>query len=145
MGLSGAGTRYYFPQKSGSGVFKTKVKLPDDLSCSNCVLQWWWNVGNNWGCDNTGCGKGKGRQESFVNCADIKINPSSEILTKPPVPKTQKPVTQKPEPATQEPATTVVNPSKRCKAVGMWKTVSGMEQWCNDNCPSRCPPSHCRC
>ena len=40
VGLNGAGTRYYFPQKSGNGVFKTKVKLPDDVSCSNCVLQW---------------------------------------------------------------------------------------------------------
>ena len=26
--------------------FKIKLKLPDGLSCKNCVLRWWWRTGN---------------------------------------------------------------------------------------------------
>lgn len=30
-------------------------------------------AGNNYGCDETGCAIGLGRQEQFINCADIAI------------------------------------------------------------------------
>ena len=30
-------------------------------------------LGNNWDCDETGCDNGLGRQEQFINCADIAI------------------------------------------------------------------------
>ena len=106
VGLYGFGTRYYFPPKSGRGKFKTKVKLPDDLSCNNCVLQWWWKVGNSWGCDKSGCGIGRGNQETFVNCADIKIDASSVVSTQQPVSGTQpSPVPNTKRPATQQPVT----------------------------------------
>ena len=59
VGQNGDGTRFYFPSGSGTGKFSTKVKLPDELFCDHCVLQWWWNVGNSYGCDATGCGIGK--------------------------------------------------------------------------------------
>ncbi|KAJ7379975.1 hypothetical protein OS493_012737 [Desmophyllum pertusum] len=60
---------------SGNGVFRIKLVLPKGLTCDHCVMQWWWTVGNNWGCNDNGeCGVGKGKkQETFVNCADIKI------------------------------------------------------------------------
>ena len=41
VGVNGTGKRFYFAPKSGTGVFKTKVKLPNDLTCGNCVMQWW--------------------------------------------------------------------------------------------------------
>ncbi len=69
----GAGTRFNLPRGSGNGKFKTKLRLPAGLVCEKCVLQWWYNAGNNWDCDSDGCGVGHGKQEHFVNCADVKI------------------------------------------------------------------------
>eukprot|EP00794_Sanderia_malayensis_P016057 gene16057-17680_t len=69
----GAGTRFNLPRGSANGKFKTKLRLPADLLCKRCVMQWWYNAGNNWDCDSDGCGVGHGKQEHFVNCADVKI------------------------------------------------------------------------
>lgn len=73
------------------------VKLPDDVSCDNCVIQWTYVTGkrlnchlilsflncnsviqgNSWGnCDPTPAGFLCGPQEWFVNCADVKILPT---------------------------------------------------------------------
>lgn len=44
-----------------------RVRLPDGLSCSHCVLQWRYHAGNSWGIDyDTGksC-LGCGHQEEF--------------------------------------------------------------------------------
>merc|ERR1711990_291032 len=49
------------------------VKLPPGLKCSQCVIQWKWHCGNNWGCDKSGCGMGHGQQEEFYGCADVAI------------------------------------------------------------------------
>ncbi|KAJ7379979.1 hypothetical protein OS493_012741 [Desmophyllum pertusum] len=66
-------TKWYI-NTQGDDLFTIELMLPTGLTCDHCVLQWWWNVGNNWGCDGPGdCGMGKGPQETFVNCADIKI------------------------------------------------------------------------
>ncbi|KAJ7379976.1 hypothetical protein OS493_012738 [Desmophyllum pertusum] len=55
-------------------VFMIKLVLPEGLTCDHCVMQWWWKTGNSWGCDGPNdCGIGKGKQETFVNCADIRI------------------------------------------------------------------------
>jgi len=38
--------------------------------------------------------------------------------------------------------------TNKCRAVGVWSGVAGMDQWCAANCPSQCPhptPSHCEC
>ncbi len=43
------------------------------IGCERCVLQWWYNAGSNWDCDSDGCGVGHGKQEHFVNYADVKI------------------------------------------------------------------------
>lgn len=55
--------------------FTVRLRLPADLSCDRCVLQWRYTAGNNWGCDPDGtCGVGNGKkQETFINCADVKI------------------------------------------------------------------------
>ena len=62
---------------SRTGEFTIKLVLPKGLTCDHCVIQWWWTVGNNWGCNDEGdCGVGLGKtQETFVNCADIRISP----------------------------------------------------------------------
>lgn len=50
------------------------MRLPNELRCERCVLQWWYTAGNNWGCDSSGCGLGRGdNNEQFVNCADVSI------------------------------------------------------------------------
>ncbi|KAL4221477.1 hypothetical protein ACF0H5_019734 [Mactra antiquata] len=53
----------------------TYIQLPENVTCEFCVLQWWWHTGNKWNCDKKEicCGGGCGPQETFVNCADIRI------------------------------------------------------------------------
>ncbi|KAK3877591.1 hypothetical protein Pcinc_017706 [Petrolisthes cinctipes] len=69
------GTRYNL-SRSLRGDVTVHVQLPPRLSCTNCVLQWTWVVGNTWGICSDGRGKvGCGPQETFVNCADIQISP----------------------------------------------------------------------
>lgn len=53
--------------------YTIKLKLPADLTCNHCVLQWYYKTGNSWGSDHEGTGLGYGAQETFVNCADVKI------------------------------------------------------------------------
>ncbi|XP_045185095.2 uncharacterized protein LOC123543096 [Mercenaria mercenaria] len=62
--------------KVGSGVevYNINLQLPPTITCERCVLQWKYNTGNSWGCESKGCCIGCGRQENFVNCADIKIS-----------------------------------------------------------------------
>ena len=48
-------------------------KLPADLTCEHCVIQWHYHTANSWACDDTGCGLGYGEQEEFYGCADIAI------------------------------------------------------------------------
>jgi hypothetical protein len=44
--------------------------------CEQCILQWTYIAGNNWGnCPNGTSGLGCGNQEHFRSCADIKIVP----------------------------------------------------------------------
>jgi len=52
------------------------VRLPLDLVCEQCILQWTYVAGNNWGdCDDGTSGLGCGPQEHFRSCADIRIVP----------------------------------------------------------------------
>ncbi|KAK3095006.1 hypothetical protein FSP39_009096 [Pinctada imbricata] len=65
-------TRYYI----GSDVkeYEVELNIPETVTCSQCVLQWKYNTGNSWGCDeNWSCGIGLGEQEQFYGCADISI------------------------------------------------------------------------
>ncbi|TRY68536.1 hypothetical protein TCAL_07254 [Tigriopus californicus] len=65
-----------------------KVKLPEGITCWQCILQWTWIAGNRWGvgpqtpfhytedCLNDEEGKlGCGNQETFRGCSDICIGP----------------------------------------------------------------------
>lgn len=55
-------------------VYEIKYTLPAGLTCSQCVLQWKYMAGNNWGmCPNGTGAVGCGPQEEFRSCADIAI------------------------------------------------------------------------
>lgn len=62
-----------------SGIFDVRLKLPDNLSCDRCVLQWTYTAGNNWGrcADGKTSQVGCGPQETFRGCSDIKILPAA--------------------------------------------------------------------
>ena len=44
---NGGGPRYY--PGPGSKVFEMHYQLPKDLTCQQCVFQWRYVAGNNWG------------------------------------------------------------------------------------------------
>ena len=70
--------KYVMPDYE-SRVFDLKLKLPDNLNCEQCILQWTYVTGNSWGVDENGIGcTGCGPQENFRSCADIKIKKSNE-------------------------------------------------------------------
>jgi hypothetical protein len=80
-------TRFY--PRNGSRIYEIKAKLPADLQCSQCVLQWKYVAGNNWGICPDGSGQvGCGPQEEFRACSDVTIGKGtpSVIPTMKPVP-----------------------------------------------------------
>ncbi|XP_076281956.1 uncharacterized protein LOC143209750 [Lasioglossum baleicum] len=83
------GSSRYFPGP-GNKIFEAFYKLPDDLTCAQCVFQWRYIAGNNWGdCGNGTGAVGCGHQEEFRSCADITIGDNVEPL--PPRPPTLRP------------------------------------------------------
>jgi len=63
----------FFPGP-GSKVFEMHYQLPKDLTCRQCVFQWRYVAGNNWGrCKNGTEAVGCGPQEEFRACADVTI------------------------------------------------------------------------
>ncbi|KAI8439798.1 hypothetical protein MSG28_013474 [Choristoneura fumiferana] len=70
--LENGETKYY--PTLGSTTYNVNYKLPAGLVCENCVLQWRYRAGNNWGiCSNGTTGLGCGKQEEFRACSDITI------------------------------------------------------------------------
>ena len=134
---------------SQTGKYTIKLVLPKGLTCDHCVMRWWWTVGNNWGCDEKGnCGVGKGKkQETFVNCADIKIvsagGPGATEAPNTNMPMTETPITGIPPRPTAPP---IAPPQGMCKATGAWTGNANMDEWCRVNCAAGyCPSSHCVC
>ncbi|XP_023332921.1 uncharacterized protein LOC111704804 [Eurytemora carolleeae] len=63
----------YYPGP-GNRIFEIIYQLPKDLTCTQCVFQWRYIAGNNWGLCRNGTGAvGCGPQEEFRACADISI------------------------------------------------------------------------
>lgn len=59
--------------------------MPRDLTCTQCILQWKYIAGNNWGvCENGTGAVGCGPQEEFRACADVEIVDSSGIADETP-------------------------------------------------------------
>nr|XP_039266276.1 uncharacterized protein LOC120341781 [Styela clava] len=69
-------TQWMVPTSTGgsSQYFDVTLKLPEEIECDQCVLQWKYKAGNTWNCDSDGeCCSGCGPQEEFYGCADIAI------------------------------------------------------------------------
>lgn len=60
-------TRFY--PRNGSRIYEIRAQLPKKMECSNCVLQWRYIAGNNWGiCEDGNGAVGCGPQEEFRAC-----------------------------------------------------------------------------
>jgi len=134
---------------AGKGIFSYQVKLPQGVTCEQCVIQWHYNGGQNWGCDaDTGkCCEGCGPQETFWGCSDVAITGGGpNPPTIPPIPET---TTVPDGPVTLEPTTTAgpkPGPGKKCHAISPYNNQPGMDDWCKENCRAgNCPPSMCAC
>lgn len=58
----------------GNKVFASRYRLPAELTCKHCVLQWRYIAGNNWGmCPNGTGAVGCGPQEEFRACSDVAV------------------------------------------------------------------------
>jgi len=79
--VDAAGTKFHIAEETDlKEKFLLKAKLPDHLSCEHCVLQWHWTTANFWGlCENGSSLTGCGPQETYRNCADIKIEPRDKV------------------------------------------------------------------
>jgi len=162
----GGGTRKEIGD--GAKIFSYRLKLPQAVTCDQCILQWHYNAGNSWGtCPNTGesC-IGCGPQETFRGCSDIRIisgggaNPTTSEgtptpeVTVPEVTTTEGTKTDAPtEATTANQGTTAPSgnptteqPAGNCHAVPPYANQPGMDQWCVDNCAlNYCPETHCSC
>ena len=171
--LTNGGTRWYLPSAE-NGEFTVDVQLPAGVSCDHCVFQWWWTSGNSWGCDENMCGIGYGPQETYSNCADIKIVSSGGETGAGPGAETAAQTTSAPEDeiegnaqvqptaiattgrittteSSQSEAQLTTEPETStnvagCHGVGEWEDKAVMSKWCYDNCTrGYCPSSHCAC
>ncbi|CAG0888711.1 unnamed protein product [Cyprideis torosa] len=76
----GIGARFY--PGEGNKTFLVRYNLPKDVLCNQCVLQWRYVAGNNWGrCPNGTEAVGCGHQEEFRSCADVAIVGRGRITT----------------------------------------------------------------
>lgn len=116
----GSGPKYTL-RTLRKGHYKIDLKLPEGLSCSQCVLQWVYHSGNNW---NDGC-LGCGVREKFYACSDIAISDGSAPSAR----------------STQRPGQGV-----HCHAVGRFAGNFRKDVWCRTNCfKGYCPPETCQC
>lgn len=129
--------------------------------------------GNNWGCEGSDCGLGKGPQEEFWGCSDISILPGNGEPR--PTQPTQRPVTTRPTQrpvTTRRPRTTTRRPTRKpvtaqrtttnspstttspdttgqrtCRGHGVF-SAPNFDSYCQANCnhyPAYCPPEVCVC
>ena len=93
------------------------------LSCSQCILQWTYTAGNNWGVCSNGTGElGCGPQETFRGCADIRIVDSDSA-----------PLDNNNNQKMQN-SNSIGN--RICTAVAPYDNIEEVNQWCQENCPT---------
>ncbi|CAM1306500.1 Uncharacterised protein g4379 [Pycnogonum litorale] len=129
LNLAGQSTSVYPVNTSRTGDYYIRLQLPQGLTCSQCVLQWTYTAGNNWGVCADGVGRvGCGNQEMFRGCSDVAIVTGGATGTTPTTP------------------TTLSNGNQPCRAIGAWTGIQAMNAWCNTNCNAgNCPSTHCSC
>jgi len=141
--------RYYVDYDKGTK--HLQVKLPDDVTCTQCVLQWTYMAANTWGCEKRNgqnhCCTGCGAQENFVNCADISIAPAGGAHAHTHAPAaTHAPATKGP---TSAPilghGQAMSHGPSGCVPVAALSGKPGVAEWCQ-KCPrDSCPTNVCRC
>lgn len=127
--------------------FKMKGRLPEGLVCDKCVLQWTWRSANTWGnCGNGTSTVGCGPQETFRNCADIRIVSKASQL---PAEGMDNPrALYVNDPSSKSGRRQLVVRDQVCVATKQYQRFHGMSSWCQTNClayPPNCPPSICTC
>ncbi|XP_067664612.1 mucin-5B-like [Haliotis asinina] len=71
--VEGSGIRYPLTLQGAFVMVNLTGQLPDNLTCTQCVLQWRWVGGQHMGIkDGREC-MGCGKQEQWHNCADVAI------------------------------------------------------------------------
>ncbi|KAK3599707.1 hypothetical protein CHS0354_037180 [Potamilus streckersoni] len=137
--LVSGGYKYDITNNTAS-IHNVQLKLPQTLTCTQCILQWTYTTGHNWGCEGVKCGIGLGQQEMFVNCADIAILSDCTNI--------KKPNKSQPMPNTTTTSSDGSASGKKCRAVGEWAGKPGMNKWCEDNCmtsKTNCKDAYCQC
>merc|ERR1712126_436536 len=149
--VEGNTTSYALPS-SNTGRYTVRLQLPEGLECGQCIIQWTYKAGNNWGICEDGSGAlGCGAQEHFRACADVRIGRDGSVTsTSNPISTTNAETsTGTPEPSrSTSSSTTESTGGVNCKAVGAYASMPAMMEWCNRNCnwsPPYCPASHCSC
>jgi len=137
---------YRFPV-TDAGEMELMVRLPE-WECEQCILQWTYTAGNNWGTCEDGTGRlGCGPQEHFRACSDISVSGTPVIL--PPLPTATIPTATQPAPDTSTQSTVTGGVSgNTCVSVGEWAGDQAMAQWCYHNCFAavpNCPTDRCDC
>merc|ERR1711915_1071210 len=72
----------YTLPSSNTGKYSVRLQLPEGLQCQQCIIQWTYTAGNNWGVCEDGTGAlGCGPQEHFRACADVTIRANSDTTS----------------------------------------------------------------
>ncbi|KAL3885458.1 hypothetical protein ACJMK2_025514 [Sinanodonta woodiana] len=147
----GSGTRYVL-KESRVGDFIIRAKLPDGLTCIQCVLQWKWKTGNSWGIDpDTGRGcVGCGEQEEFYGCSDVAIQSdgSEKLETTPPITTTSQTMTKETtdDITTHQPTHHIPVTGQKCWATHLWAGNPQLDAFCQKTCDKgNCPSVGCIC
>ncbi|XP_023029101.1 uncharacterized protein [Leptinotarsa decemlineata] len=133
-------------------VFNYQVQLPPYVTCTQCVMQWTYYTGNQWGtCPNGTEAQGCGESETFRNCADIAIHSSTGGAVPPLFVENLNPHQlyykdhRRPAPYNVVP---LVVRDQMCIPTGLYKKIPGVRDWCMSNClryPPNCPKDICEC
>ncbi|XP_070851903.1 uncharacterized protein [Drosophila suzukii] len=136
-----------FYPRNGSRIYEIQARLPD-FTCDQCVLQWRYVAGNNWGICSDGNGAiGCGPQEEFRSCSDIAITKKGSTYTGPSRSSYPTPTQTKRRPTTTE-TNSVINHSETLKytiiislvliffifAVGIWYILNNNKIMSSNKC-----------
>lgn len=152
--LSGTTDFVYTIPEDGKkkAVFRYKVQLPAYVTCTQCVIQWSYYTGNQWGmCPNGTQAQGCGKSETFRNCADVAIHTSAGAGVPPLFVDNNNPYllfyrdVTRPAPYNVYP---LVVREQVCVPGALYRVIPGMDEWCQTNClryPPNCPEQICQC
>lgn len=142
--------KFFIPKETPKkDVIRYRVKLPEGITCRQCVIQWTYHTGNTWGdCNNGTSAVGCGDQETFRNCADVMIRtntgggfPPGADITKPNA------IYFRDQSAPNGRRPLVVR-SQVCVPKPLYVDTPDLAQWCQQNClkyPPACNRSMCKC